>query len=150
MSGAAPPAGISNYYIYKPVRGASIAFAVLFAVSGIAHIWQNNLKYRSIRIGFLLPWAALIFTAGFILREYGTYHTDNLDIFIASNVLLFVAPPVYNGANYFVFGRGKEQNLSFIRRGCLGSAQTRKLEVCEALLARYIARPFLLLSLVHG
>lgn len=52
-----------------------------------------------------LTGAALIFTAGFILREYGSYDTDNLGIFIASQVLLFIAPPVYNGANYFVFGR---------------------------------------------
>jgi hypothetical protein len=105
MSGVAPPDDAPSYYIYKPAHGVSIAFAVLFAISGFAHIWQNNLKYRSYRIGFLLPWASLIFTAGFILREYGSYHTDNLDIFIASQVLLFVAPPVYNGANYFIFGR---------------------------------------------
>lgn len=105
MSGTIPSERVSDWYIYQPVHGASIAFAVLFAVSGIAHIWQNNLKYRSFRIGFLLPWASLIFTAGFILREYGTYHTENLNIFIASTVLLFVAPPVYNGANYFIFGR---------------------------------------------
>lgn len=105
MSGTIRSEPILDWYIYKPVHGASAAFAVLFAVSGCAHIWQNNLKYRSFRIGFLLPWAALIFTAGFILREYGSYHTDNLNIFIASTVLLFVAPPVYNGANYFIFGR---------------------------------------------
>ncbi|KAK5955241.1 hypothetical protein OHC33_003922 [Knufia fluminis] len=105
MSGVAPPQGVTNYFIYNPVHGASIAFAVLFTFSGFGHIWQNNLKYKSYRIGFLLPWASLIFTAGFILREYGSYHTDKLDIFIASQVLLFVAPPVYNGANYFIFGR---------------------------------------------
>lgn len=104
MSGTIPSEHVSDWYIYKPVHGASAVFAVLFTVSGIAHIWQNNLKYRSFRIGFLLPWASLIFTAGFVLREYGTYHTDNLNIFIASTVLLFVAPPVYNGANYFIFG----------------------------------------------
>lgn len=34
----------------------SIAFAVLFTFSGFGHIWQNNLKYKSYRIGFLLPW----------------------------------------------------------------------------------------------
>lgn len=105
MPAVAPSNNVSSWYIYKPVHGASAAFAVLFAISGFAHIWQNNLKYRSFRIGFLLPWASLIFTAGFILREYGSYHTDDLNIFIASTVLLFVAPPVYNGANYFIFGR---------------------------------------------
>lgn len=105
MSGTVSSDRFSDWYNYKPVHGASAAFAVLFAVSGVAHIWQNNVKYRSYRIGFLLPWAALMFTAGFIIREYGTYHTDNLNVFIASTVLLFVAPPVYNGANYFIFGR---------------------------------------------
>lgn len=105
MSDTVPSDRFSNWYNYKPVHGASAAFAVLFAISGVAHIWQNNVKYRSYRIGLLLPWAALIFTAGFTLREYGTYHTDNLNVFIASTVLLFVAPPVYNGANYFIFGR---------------------------------------------
>lgn len=44
-----------SFYIYAPTQGVSIAFAVLFATSGILHIWQNNLKYRSWRIGFLLP-----------------------------------------------------------------------------------------------
>lgn len=83
----------------------SIVFAVLFAISGGLHIWQNNLKYRSWRIGSLLPWAALLFTAGFCLREYGAYHVDNLPIYIASQVLIFCAPPVYTGADYFIFSR---------------------------------------------
>ena len=98
MPGVAVPEGTTNYFIYQPVHGASIAFAVLFLISGLGHIWQNNLKYRSYRIGFLLPWAAFLFVAGFILREYGSYHTDNFSISVASQVLLFVAPPVYNGA----------------------------------------------------
>lgn len=95
-----------SYWIYKPTKGVSAAFAILFAISGGLHIWQNNLKYReSWRIGFLLPWAALLFVVGLCLREYGAYHSDDLDVFIASTVMLFIAPPVYNGANYFIFGR---------------------------------------------
>lgn len=94
-----------SYYIYTPVKGASIAFAILFAISGILHIWQNNLKFKSWRIGALLPWAAVCFVVGFILREYGAYHYDKLNPFIVSQVFLFIAPPVYNGANYFIFGR---------------------------------------------
>ena len=94
------------YWWYKPIKGVSIAFAVLFFVSCMLYAWQNNLKYRGFwRIGFLFPWAAALFVAGLICREYGAYHTDNLGIFIASTVLLFVAPPVCNGADYFVFGR---------------------------------------------
>jgi hypothetical protein len=94
-----------SYYVYAPNKGAPIAFATFFAISGALHVWQNMIKYRSWRIGFLLPWAALCFTAGFCLREYGAYHYDVLGPFIASQVLLFVAPPVYQGANYFIFGR---------------------------------------------
>lgn len=95
----------NSYFFYAPNKGAPIAFAILFGISGVLHVWQNNLKYRSWRIGLLLPWAALLFTAGFITREIGAYHYDVLSIFVTSTVLLFVAPPVYNGANYFIFGR---------------------------------------------
>ena len=88
-----------SYWIYAPTKGVSVAFAVLFAISGILHIWQNNIKYRSWRIGFLLPWAATLFVGGFCLREYGAYHYGDLNIFIASTVMLFLAPPVYNGSS---------------------------------------------------
>ncbi|KIY01427.1 uncharacterized protein Z520_02979 [Fonsecaea multimorphosa CBS 102226] len=95
-----------SYWVYKPTKGVSIAFAVLFFISGVLHAWQNNLKYRgSWRIGFLFPWAAALFVAGLATREYGAYHTDDLGVFVASTVLLFIAPPVYNGADYFIFGR---------------------------------------------
>lgn len=94
-----------SFYLYAPVKGASAAFAILFAISGVLHIWQNNLKYKSWRIGLLLPWAAILFVVGFSMREYGAYHYGNMGLFIASTVLLFVAPPVYQGANYFIFGR---------------------------------------------
>lgn len=54
--------------------------------------------------------------AGFGLREYGAWDhhylyisyaqsDPNIGIFIASTVLLFCAPPVYAGANYFILGR---------------------------------------------
>jgi hypothetical protein len=105
-----------SLWLYAPVRGPSIGFAILFLISGILHVWQNNVKHRSFRIGFLLPWAAALFVAGFVLREYGAWDdhylfisyaqsNSNLGIFIASTVLLFCAPPVYAGANYFIFGR---------------------------------------------
>lgn len=95
-----------SYYPYTPLKSISIAFAVVFFISGVLHVYQNNIKYRSWRIGFLLPWSAALFVAGFILREYNVRgHQDNLDIFIASAVLLFAAPPVYSGADYFILGR---------------------------------------------
>jgi hypothetical protein len=94
-----------SYYYYAPTKGVSIAFAIIFAISGALHIWLNMIKYRTWRVGILFPWASLLFVAGFCLREYGAYHYDKMGEFIASQVLLFIAPPVYNGANYFVFGR---------------------------------------------
>ncbi|OKP13883.1 hypothetical protein PENSUB_458 [Penicillium subrubescens] len=54
----------------------------------------------------LLPWSALLFTAGFIMRTIGAFgQWGNVGVFIASNVLLLVGPPVYEGANYFILGR---------------------------------------------
>lgn len=94
-----------SFYRYAPTKGLSAAFAVLFAISGALHVWQNNLKYKSWRIGFLLPWAAILFVVGLSMREYNAYHSGNLGLFISSSVLLFIAPPVYQGANYFIFGR---------------------------------------------
>lgn len=35
---------------------------------------------------------ALLFTAGFILREIGTFNYDNLDIYLSSTVLIYAAP----------------------------------------------------------
>ncbi|KAK5063214.1 hypothetical protein LTR84_005291 [Exophiala bonariae] len=98
------PSDIS-FYRYAPTKGLSAAFAALFAISGALHIWQNNLKYKSWRIGFLLPWAATLFVVGLSMREYNAHHSGNLGLFISSSVLLFIAPPVYQGANYFIFGR---------------------------------------------
>jgi hypothetical protein len=102
-----------SYWDYVPIKGVSIVFAILFLSSGLLHVWQNVLKHRSWRIGLFLTWAAALFVVGFCLREYGAYHpfdTDpdsekDLSIFIASTVFLVVAPPVYSGALYFVFGR---------------------------------------------
>lgn len=95
-----------SYYPYSPLKGISLAFAILFFISGVLHIYQNNIKYRSWRIGFLLPWSASLFVAGFILREYSVRgHQDHLPIFIASAVLLFAGPPVYSGADYFILAR---------------------------------------------
>jgi hypothetical protein len=105
----APPAYAQlpdSFYPYTPLKSISIVFAVIFFISGVLHIYQNNIKYRSWKIGFLLPWSAALFVAGFILREYSVRgHLHNLDIFIASAVLLFAAPPVYSGADYLILGR---------------------------------------------
>jgi hypothetical protein len=50
-------------------------------------------------------WASTLFIAGFILRAYGSWHYDHLPIFIASIVLLYAAPPIYELGNYIILGR---------------------------------------------
>jgi len=48
--------------------------------------------YKSWRWTFLFPWAAIVFTAGYIMRELGAYHYDNLQFFISSVCLVYAAP----------------------------------------------------------
>jgi len=68
-----------------------------------------------------LPWAALLFVAGFVLRVVSIYKDHDLGIFIAAVVLLLIAPsvspitggvrkliefrPVYSLMNYIVLSR---------------------------------------------
>jgi hypothetical protein len=50
-------------------------------------------KYKSWKVTGLLPWSALLFTAGFIMRTIGAFgQWGNIGIFIASTVLLLVGP----------------------------------------------------------
>lgn len=56
-----------------------------------------------------MPWAALLLTVGFALREVGSfnyiYSNRNLDIFIAESVMIMSGPPVYAAINYIVLSR---------------------------------------------
>lgn len=91
-------------YFYAPNKVAPVIFAVLFALSGAVHFYQTY-RYRSWRTTLLMPWAALILTVGFAVREYGAYHYDNIDILIANSVLIMSGPPVYALINYIVLSR---------------------------------------------
>ncbi|RDH33913.1 RTA1 like protein-domain-containing protein [Aspergillus welwitschiae] len=94
-----------SLWYYAPSQGAPISFAIMFAVSGMVHIYQCC-QYKSWKVTGLLPWSALLFTAGFITRTIGAFgQWGNVGIYIASTVLLLAAPPVYEGANYFTLGR---------------------------------------------
>ncbi|KAJ5092861.1 hypothetical protein N7456_008722 [Penicillium angulare] len=94
-----------SLWFYAPNKGAPIAFAILFAVSGAVHFYQT-MKYKSWKVTGLLPWSALLFTGGFITRSVAAFgQWGNLNLYIASTVLLLAGPPVYEGANYFTLGR---------------------------------------------
>lgn len=50
-------------------------------------------KYKSWKVTGLLPWSALLFTAGFVLRAIGAFgQWGNIGVFIASTVLLLAGP----------------------------------------------------------
>lgn len=80
-----------SLYYYAPNKGAPVVFAILFTASGFYHFYQT-MRYRSFRTTALMPWAALLLTAGFILREVGAFNMSNLDVFIAENVLIMSGP----------------------------------------------------------
>ncbi|RAH40110.1 putative RTA1 domain protein [Aspergillus brunneoviolaceus CBS 621.78] len=94
-----------SYWYYAPNKGAPITFAIWFTISGIWHIYQC-IKYKSWKVTGILPWSALLFTGGFVLRAVAAWgHWDNLVIYIVSTVLLLAGPPVYEAANYLILGR---------------------------------------------
>lgn len=53
----------------------------------------------------LMPWASIILTTGFALREYGAYQYKNVDILVANTVLIMSGPPVYALINYLILSR---------------------------------------------
>ncbi|KAG9247474.1 hypothetical protein BJ878DRAFT_177327 [Calycina marina] len=93
-----------SFYFYAPNKGAPVIFAVLFAISCGWHAWQC-IRYKCWRITGILPWSALIFVAGYSLREFGAFHYDKLNVFIASLVMVYAAPPLYELSNYFTLSR---------------------------------------------
>jgi membrane protein DedA with SNARE-associated domain len=80
-----------SLYYYAPNKVAPIVFSVLFCLSGLLHFYQTW-RYRLWTTTGLMPWAALLLTAGFALREVGAYHYSNVDILIANTVLIMSGP----------------------------------------------------------
>jgi len=95
-------------YYYAPNKVAPIFFAVLFFSSGLVHFYQTA-RYRSWLITGAMPWASLLLTIGFILREVGAfnyiYSYRNLNILIASSVFIMSGPPAYAAINYIILSR---------------------------------------------
>lgn len=82
---------LGSYYFYAPNHAAAIAFGVLFFLTGACHVWQC-IHYKSWRVTGLHPWCCALFVAGFAMRAYGSYHFDNLGIYIGSALCLYCAP----------------------------------------------------------
>ncbi|KAG4411618.1 hypothetical protein IFR04_015252 [Cadophora malorum] len=93
-----------SLWFYAPNKGAPVVWAFLFLVSGLWHAWQC-IHYKSWKVSGVLPWSALLFVVGYVLREVGAFNYDNLNIFIASLVFIYAAPPLYELSNYFMLSR---------------------------------------------
>ncbi|KAI2622493.1 hypothetical protein GGR54DRAFT_65964 [Hypoxylon sp. NC1633] len=100
-----------SLFVYEPNKGAPVFFAIAFAISAAFHIWQC-FRYKSFELIGLHPLCAVLFTAGYALREYGAYNymysfttKVPLFVFIFSQVFIFICPPLLELANYHVLGR---------------------------------------------
>ncbi|KAK9776809.1 putative RTA1 domain protein [Seiridium cardinale] len=100
-----------SLYIYAPNKVAPIIFTVAYAASAVGHIWQCYC-YKSFKLIGIHPVCAVIFTAGYGLREYGAFHylynpdnSQNLLAFVLSQVFIYICPPLLELANYHVLGR---------------------------------------------
>lgn len=80
-----------SLYYYAPNKVAPIVFSALFCLSGLLHFYQTW-KYRLWTTTGLMPWAALLLTTGFALREVGAFHYSNVDILISNTVLIMSGP----------------------------------------------------------
>ncbi|KAK3369817.1 hypothetical protein B0H63DRAFT_497103 [Podospora didyma] len=100
---------LGSLYVYAPNKGAPIFFVIAFGASAVGHIWQC-IHYKSWKLIGLHPVCAVVFTAGYALREYGAYgnylySTRNLLIYIFSQVSIYICPPLLELSNYHILGR---------------------------------------------
>ncbi|KAK4034041.1 hypothetical protein C8A01DRAFT_49464 [Parachaetomium inaequale] len=102
MADGTPVAG--SVWFYAPTNVAPIPFAVLFGASGVFHLWQC-IHYKSFRVTAYLPFCCALFTAGFALREVGAFDYTNINIYLASTLLIYMSPPILELANYHILGR---------------------------------------------
>ncbi|KAK4187841.1 protein RTA1 [Podospora australis] len=93
-----------SVYFYAPNKGAPVFFAIAFALSGVYHIYQC-IHYKSWRLTGLYVFCAVLFTAGFVVREMGAFDYTNLVKYIISICLIYGAPPLLELANYNILGR---------------------------------------------
>ncbi|KAF2264138.1 hypothetical protein CC78DRAFT_517247 [Lojkania enalia] len=93
-----------SYYFYAPSKISPPFFIFAFFISTLTHLWQCY-QYKCFKITGYHIFCGLLFTTGFALREYGAFNYDNLNIYIASTLLIYMSPPILELANYHVLGR---------------------------------------------
>ncbi|KKY28415.1 putative rta1 domain [Phaeomoniella chlamydospora] len=94
-----------SLYPYNPVKPLPIVFAVFLTFLASVQIYQCLYVYRWRRFYLTMTIASASWLGGFICRAVSVYLVRNVNMFVAQYVLLFVGPPFYAGAEYFVLGR---------------------------------------------
>ncbi|KAI7550374.1 hypothetical protein KC331_g3213 [Hortaea werneckii] len=94
-----------SLYPYNPSKAAPIIFAIVLALLGITQIYQSFFRYHWKKFGFMMVWATTCWVAGFICRAISVYETQAVNIFIAQAVFVYMGPPLYAAAEYFILGR---------------------------------------------
>lgn len=116
-----------EFYRYSPTMGASVLFTVLFAISSVAIIyvvfsaarktkvkaqsWQQLTGVRKYDIGKLtgahipLIVGCVVELAGYIGRCVSAHDQEAMGPYIEQSILLLIAPTLYAGSIYMIFGR---------------------------------------------
>lgn len=94
-----------SLYPYQPVKALPILFAVAFLACSAIMVFQCLTRYGLKRYTYTMSLTSIVWVAGFGCRMASIYQDQNIDIFVAQYVLLFVGPPLFAGAEYFIFGR---------------------------------------------
>ena len=99
------PEGDWSLYPYQPVKALPVLFAVGFLTCGTVMVYQCVTRYGMKRYTWTMSFTSVVWATGFGCRMASIYMDQDLDVFIAQYVLLFLGPPLFAGAEYFILGR---------------------------------------------
>lgn len=94
-----------SLYPYDPIKPLPIVFAVIIGLLGIFNVYQNFIRYKWMRFGFIMTWASSVWVSAFIIRAISVNYVQNVGLFIAQYVMILVGPPIYSAAESFLLGR---------------------------------------------
>jgi hypothetical protein len=101
--GYVPPSSCDALYLYSPSFTAAVAFAVLFGLLTIVHIFLAILHQKN--FCWVIIMGAVWELASFILRTLGTRDQQNEAYATASTLLFLLAPLWINAFVYMTAGR---------------------------------------------
>ncbi|CCA75463.1 hypothetical protein PIIN_09446 [Serendipita indica DSM 11827] len=93
----------SPFWCYKVNKPAAYWFLVAYLLNTIGHVYQAR-RYRA-KYAIPLIIGSTCTTIGFAFKIWSSYYPKVLGAWIAAVILLFVAPPIYSAADYFIFAK---------------------------------------------